>query len=493
MPTSIIDYFEADVRAFPNKPFLIDKTRSFNYVESWSVIRWIACQIRSKNTSLRNKPIPVIVGRSALSVLSILGVVYSGNYYVPIEHDMPKHRFDMIMQSLDPAIIIDSVSSDLETDLPVISIDIGCLDIDFNSDINADTTSDAPLYAVFTSGSTGTPKGVLKSHRSVISFVEAYCETFSFTNDEVIGNQTPFSFDASAKDIYLAIKLGATLDIIPTELFSFPVKLVEHLNDKQISFISWVPSALAMISQMNVFNEIKPQYLKKVFFVGEVFPINQLRIWAESLPGVEFVNLYGASELAGICCYYIVPHDLKDMRQLPMGRPLPNCVIILVNEDKIITDPSVTGEIYLSSPALFDKYIGDGVPSSDKVFATIDSRVYFKTGDLASYNNNGELVFASRKDFQIKHMGYRIELQDIEATVNLIEGIQSCCCVYHQEKNKIICFYQATENINKALVKEIREKLPRYMCPNKFIWLDKMPLNKNGKIDRQYLKTSLSS
>ena len=492
MNNNIIDYFEHDLISFPEKIFLSDKELSLKYCEAERIIKQIAANIESCCPGLRRSPVPVIVGRSAYSILAILGVVYSGNYYVPIEHDMPKPRFDLIMSSLTPALIIDSVSSQLETELPVINLDSG-YSFDEKQFCLPEIESSDPIYAIFTSGSTGTPKGVLKSHRAVASFVEAYCETFSFAHDEVIGNQTPFSFDASAKDIYLAIKLGASIDIIPTELFSFPIKLVEHLNSKKISFISWVPSALSMISQMNVFNEIRPEYLKKVFFVGEVFPMNQLKVWVDALPRVEFVNLYGASELAGICCYYVVPHDLEGVRQLPMGKTLSNCSILLVNDDNTIIEPSSVGEIYLSSPALFDGYIGNGVPSADSVFAELNGIRYFKTGDLASFNEHGDLVFASRKDFQIKHMGYRIELQDIEATVNSINSIQSCCCVYHQEKNKIICFYQAPENINKELVRKVREKLPRYMCPNKFVWLEKMPLNNNGKIDRQYLRSSLNS
>jgi len=370
---------------------------------------------------------------------------------------------------------------------------------DIGSTEYSDTSASAsdPLYMIYTSGSTGKPKGVLKSHGALMSFISAYTGTFEFSAGDVIGNQTPFYFDAAAKDLYLMISTGAAIEIIPTELFSVTTDLVEYMNLKKITFCSWVPTALSLVAQMCPFSMVKPEFLKKMFFVGEVMPMKHLNKWREYLPDVQYVNLYGQSELAGICCYYIVDKQFTNTDTLPMGYPLGNCKVYLIDEDKVVTEQNHIGELFIVSEALATEYYNDREKTAAS-FITKDfgegSVRCFKTGDLAQYNDSGELIFASRNDFQIKHMGRRIELGEIEVIAGGVPEIDRCCCLYNSERKKIVLFCQLskgsvlTENDIRSMLKEL---LSSYMLPNKVKILEKLPINANGKIDRQKLKSLL--
>ena len=186
---------------------------------------------------------------------------------------------------------------------------------------------------VYTSGSTGKPKGVLKSHKAMSSFMNTYATKYHFDDKTIIGNQSPFFFDAAAKDLYMMMLVGAKMVIIPTILFSMPYKLIEYLNDHQVNFISWVPSMLSMIVQLNTFDDITPKYLKRVFFVGESFPIKHLNKWLTQLPSIEYVNLFGSSEVAGVFATYEVKKIKENQNFLPIGKALDNCKVLLVNDE----------------------------------------------------------------------------------------------------------------------------------------------------------------
>ena len=180
----------------------------------------------------------------------------------------------------------------------------------------------------------------------MISFLETYRERFDFSAEEVIGNQTPFFFDASAKDLYLMLGTGASIEIIPTQRFALPTELMLFMNEKKITFASWVPTAISLVAQLSPFSMILPEYLKRLFFVGEVMPMKHLNKWRKALPDLTCVNLYGSSETAGIICCYEVKGEFADTDVLPIGKPLANTRIYLLDGDQIITQPGQIGEIY---------------------------------------------------------------------------------------------------------------------------------------------------
>lgn len=493
--SSIIDYIENCTDKYPQKSAIVLKDEKYTFSELRNISRRLASAIPSE---LQNSPICVFVGRSIDVLAMFLAAAYSGNFYVPIDADMPCEKIQSIIDDSGTKVILGNKdTADLLKKINFSGTFLMLSDAKDKPCELPEIDASSPLYMVYTSGSTGKPKGVLKSHGSVVSFIEAYVQTFDFSSDDVIGNQTPFFFDASAKDIFLSLKTGATIEMIPTEMFAMPTDLIDYLNEKKVTFISWVPTALTIVAQLNILSFVLPKYLKKVFFVGEVMPMKHLNKWRKALPDLQYVNLYGQSELAGICCYYEVKGEFENTDTLPMGKPLNNCKIYLLDGEKIVTEPEHIGEIYISSEALATEYYNDA-EKTEKNFIMKDfgegSVRCFKTGDMASYDSDGNFVFASRSDFQIKHMGHRIELGEIETVAGAQPEIQRCCCLYNQEKKKIVLFCELTQDVelNGTQIQSIlRTKLSSYMVPAKVIIMDQLPINANGKINRQMLKEQI--
>lgn len=493
--SSIIDYLEKTKALYPDKTALADKTNKYSFAQVEETAKKLAMCI---DKDYFKKPVVVFSRRSVDIIIFFLAVAYSGNFYVPVDPDMPKEKIKVILDDCNPQYVFGNNDDKLIID----ELKYDCSFFTINSipeRISQLPTlcEELPLYMVYTSGSTGKPKGVLKSHKSIISFIEAYCSSFNFSSDDIIGNQTPFFFDASAKDLYLMLKTGATMEIIPTELFAMPTDLIDYMNERGITFISWVPTALSIVAQLNILSFVTPADLKKVFFVGEVMPIKHLNNWRKALPDLQYVNLYGQTELAGVCCCYEIKGEFENTDVLPMGRPLSNCRIYLLDDDKIITDSNHIGEMYIVSDSLATEYFNDPEKTENyfikKDFGEGEVRC-FRTGDLASYDSDGNLIFSSRRDYQIKHIGHRIELGEIEAVAGALPEIQRCCCLYNNEKKKIVLFCELSQDVDlsgQQIQSILRNKLSTYMVPSKVMIMDKLPINANGKINRQELKNYL--
>lgn len=347
------------------------------------------------------------------------------------------------------------------------------------------------IYVLFTSGSSGIPKGVVGHHRGVIDYIDQLSDVLGFDEETVFGNQAPLYFDACMKEIYPTIKYGATTYLIPKELFSFPIKLVEYLNTYKINTVCWVVSALTMISAFGTFDEVKPEYLRTIAFGSEVFPIRQFNLWKETLPDASFTNLYGPTECTGMSCYYHADRVFDAGEVIPIGRPFKNTQVLLIREDGREAEAGELGEIYIRGTCVTHGYYNNPEKTKE-VFVQNPLNVsyldtVYRTGDLGKYNENGELVFVSRKDYQIKHMGHRIELGEIDSNVALIDAVRACCCIYAKSDEKLVLFY--TGEIDKRqLTVRLKEILPRYMLPNAILQMDELPHTANGKMDRMAME-----
>ena len=490
---NVLEYLKNSAEKYPVKTAVAFRDRKYTFRELDRCAARLGSAILKEK---KNDVAAVFASRDADTAVLFLAAVYAGCFYVPIDPDMPAEKKSAILRDCNPSVVLGS--KELEPMFAALEYDSVYLTMGDQSDVCAQipvAEADTPLYMVYTSGSTGKPKGVLKSHGAVCSYMEAYCETFDFCAEDIIGNQTPFFFDASAKDFFLMLKTGATLEILPTEMFTMPPTLIEYLNERKVTFISWVPTALSIVIRARTFSYVLPQTLKKVFFVGEVMPMKYLNKWRAVLPDLQYVNLYGQSELAGICCFYEVKDTFADEETLPMGKVLSNCKIYLMDGDTVVTDSDHMGEMYIVSDALALEYYHD----EEKTRASFLIKDFgegpvrcFKTGDLAKYDAQGNLIFASRADFQIKHMGHRIELGEIEAVADALEEIARCCCVYNKEKEQIILYCELQESSKELNGKQIqsllRPKLSSYMLPSRVNIMEKLPLNANGKIDRRILQ-----
>ena len=362
------------------------------------------------------------------------------------------------------------------------------------SKIRANQISTDPAYALFTSGSTGMPKGTIVSHQNVINYIEWFTSEFEISNDTVFGSQTPFYFSMSVSDIFGTIFSGASFVIIPKTYFSFPIKLVEILNQKKINTIYWVPSALCIVANIKLFDYAKPEQLKYVLFAGEVMPNKQLNYWRKNLQNVKFANLFGPTETTDICTFYKIDRQFADDEALPIGKHCNNLETFIIDDNgKEIVEKDKVGELFVRGSFVAFGYY-DNLEKTNSAFVQNPlhnhyREIVYKTGDLVKINNYGEYEYVGRKDFQIKHMGYRIELGEIETNAGAIDGVNSVCCVYNSIKDLIIMIYEGKIK-QENLFEEIKKKVPPYMVPNEIIKISMMPHNQNGKIDRAYLKNN---
>lgn len=499
MQKNVIEYLNHIVTVKPEKTAFADDRDALTFEEVYGQSRGIGTYLH--NRGIYKEPVVVFMNRHPKEVTAFYGVVTGGDFYVPIDEEMPAGRIRLILDTVKTRLIICDqatapIARELGYDGEIALYDDICrteADGEALARILEKSIDTDPVYIMFTSGSTGIPKGVAVCHRSLIDYIEQLSEVMRFDGDTVFGNQTPLHFDASLKEVYPTLKFGATTYLIPKNLFMFPVKLVEFINEKKINTICWVVSALTMISAFGAFKTAVPESLHTIAFGGEVFPIKQFCKWREALPYARFLNLYGPTEGTGVCCYYEADREFGPDETIPIGRAFPNKEVLLLTDKNERAKPGETGEICIRGASLALGYYNNPEKTKEAFVQNPLNDAYperiYRTGDLGRYNELGELVYVSRKDYQIKHMGHRIELGEIEVNVNMLEGVRTAGCIYHKERDKIVLYYVGSLE-EKDVVAALKDKLPRYMIPNHIKRLERMPLTPNGKVDRVTLKTN---
>lgn len=514
MKANVTYWLDETAKRFPDKTAYADEKKEITFEELRLQSRAIACELTARG--LFKKPVAIFLEKGVDVLVSFMGAAYSCNFYSPIDVDMPGSRVDKILEVLEPAVVITTAdlrevfsAYDYTGDFILLE-DVLASESrqdaeSYEGKTAADSVREAALeaarrrgidtdllYVLFTSGSTGVPKGVTINHRAVIDYIDWVTETFAITEKDSFGNQAPFYFDNSILDIYSTLKTGATTYIIPKTLFAQPVLLLEYLKEKRINTIFWVPSALIVVAKLKAFRNVDlSDTLKRVLFCGEVMPNKQLNVWRKFLPDVEYANLYGPTEITDACTYYIVDREFSDEEPLPIGFPMPNTDILVLNDKDEPVTGEEPGELCVRGTSLsMGYYKNPGKTREAFVQNPLNQAVpelIYRTGDIVKYNERGEIIYLSRKDFQIKHMGHRIELGEIETAVSSLEEISLCCCLYDEKRQKIVLFIE--EELEKAYINEkISRLVPEYMLPNKLIRVEKMPINANGKIDRVKLK-----
>lgn len=500
MQKNVIEYLQKTVSRYPNKAAVVDETGMLTFAELWDKTQRISSALLA--FKLKNQPIGVYMPKGRMMVAAFAGVNMSSNFYVPLDVKMPEARVNSILSVLDAQIIV----TDREHygaltvfcgDRKIVVIESALEDVEVReSDLSRQIDTD-PVYAIFTSGSTGTPKGVVVSHRGVIDYIDWAVTTFGITSESVIGNQAPFYFDNSTLDIYLMYATGATLNVIPETCFAFPAKLIDYLNDNKITFVFWVPFVLVNVANLNILATKKPEYLKDVFFAGEVMPNKHLNYWRKHLPQCRYVNLYGPTEITVDCTYYEVKREFDDAEPLPIGVPCRNSDVLILVDRQRKAEVGEQGELCVRGSSLALGYYNDAEKTElsfiqNPLQSHYPEKIYC-TGDIVYENELGEIMYVGRVDAQIKHNGYRIELGEIENAVLGTKMVDNCCVVYDFNRKRIVLFYQAAQDINLAeFRKSLAAKIPRYMLPTEYRREQTLKQNNSGKIDRAYYKAQVN-
>ncbi len=498
MKRNVIEYLKDSALRYPDKIALKDENKTITFKELDREAKKVAHLISMECGDIKNRPVAVYMEKSVECLICFLGIIYSGNFYSPIDVKMPMSRIEKIIDVLQPELILYNHSKRLDIDYHAVSMqETQNLNEKEYEAINYKNVIDSdPVYVLFTSGSTGQPKGVVISHRGVIDYTEWLYDKFHFDQETVFGNQAPFYFDNSILDIYSTLRNGATMNIIPESLFLFPYKLLTYINEKKINTLFWVPSALISLANSGALSEIRLKYVKKVLFCGEVMPTKQLNIWMREYPDILYANMYGPTEITDVCTCYIVDRKFSDEESLPIGSSCENTEIIVLNDDDKLVGVNEIGELCVRGTCLSMGYYGD-FDKTNAVFIQnpLNGKYHeliYRTGDLVKYNERHEIVYVCRKDNQIKHQGYRIELGEIETVCSALEGIERVCALYDEVNKKIVLFYSFNSKVRelseKEVYRQLKQKLPSYMLPAAIYVKEQFPLNINGKIDRIELK-----
>jgi len=507
MIKNIIEYFNETVKNKGTKIAVVEGEKKITFMELDRKSKILSSSIIDcVNDS--NKPIAVFLPKTINSVISDIAITNSGNIYMNLDIKTPLDRINNIISLIEPKLIITNSIYFMQVEslglsIPILNIDT----IDFQNGLIKEEVilnrltkliDTDPYCIINTSGSTGTPKGVVLNHKSFIDFTEWSIDTFKFSEYEIIGSLSPLVFDIYSYELCLLMSKGSTIVLIPDTLAAFPIKILEILDKENITFLFWVPTIMVNIANMGLLDKIQLPSLKTVWFAGEVFPTKQFNYWKKNLKDCLFANLYGPIEITLDCTYFIVDRDIPDDEPLPIGIACRNTDILILNDDDKLVGKGEEGELCVRGSSLAMGYYNN----PEKTFLAFVQNplnssypeIIYRTGDVVSVNNRGEIIFKGRKDSLIKHLGYRIELGEIEhVIVNSLKIAKNGCVVYNVNKKEITLFYEANNEIPVVeFRKELTKVLPKYMIPTVYTFMQELPRNTNGKIDRLFLKNMIN-
>jgi amino acid adenylation domain-containing protein len=437
----------------------------------------------------------LLVPKRPAAIVAMHAVLKAGCAYVPLDTDSPAPRLERIVESAEPRLILTTRETAELMPGPAI-----CLD-----DRAWRSLDDAPLerrgspedmaHILFTSGSTGVPKGVVINHANVTAFIEWARSEFGIRSTDRTSGHPPLHFDLSTFDIYGSFAAGAELHLVPPRASLDPRGLAELIRSAELTQWFSVPSVLTYMAKFDAVAQDDFPSLERLLWCGEVLPTPVLRHWMRRLPHVRFTNLYGPTEATIASSHYTIPEIPPDQTDpVPIGAPCEGEELLVLDEQGRETPPGEVGALHIAGVGLSPGYWRDEEKTGE-AFTERDGRRVYETGDLARIDEQGLVHFLGRLDSQIKSRGYRIELGEVEAALNSVGGVRECAVVGMDTggfEGTAICAawapLEGAELDATALRSELRRMLPAYMLPVRWLELDPLPKNQNGKIDRRALR-----
>lgn len=507
---------------YPHKEALVCGEETITYKDLNETTDKLAALLL-ENGIRRGDRVGIYMNKCAASVISILGILKASAVYVPLDPKAPLTRIEYIIkncgirclltstraaekinelfteQSPLEVIVLTDNSSEPEQALPIRKIPWkSVIEREGHPSESISTIETDLAYILYTSGSTGVPKGVMISHLNALTFVNWAHETFDINPADRVSNHAPLHFDLSIFDIFVTIKAGATLIIVPEHLSTFPIRLAEWLENNQITVWYSVPSILSLMVLNGKLSRFKYSRLRTILFAGEVFPIKYLRALMAAIPHAEYYNLYGPTETNVVTYYKVEQIPPEQITPVPIGKACSNMDIFALRQDgELVDQPGQEGELFARGSCLAQGYWGDE-EKTNRCFLRNHKQPHFqekiyKTGDLVTIDENGNYIYLGRLDHMIKSRGYRIELGEIETALYSHPEVREAAAVAIPDDmvgNRIKAFV-ALNNKHPvdiiALQAHCSERIPKYMVPESIQFCDVLPKTSSGKIDRPLL------
>jgi D-alanine--poly(phosphoribitol) ligase subunit 1 len=433
-------------------------------------------------------PIAVLGHREPEMLIAFIGVVKSGRPYIPIDTALPQERINHILAIAKPTLVL--------TPHEIAKLcELG------KSAPPRRLQPDDPFYIIFTSGSSGTPKGIIITLSCLEHFIGWMLREQEFIESgEIFLNQAPFSFDLSVMDLYCSLVTGGTLFSISRDLLASPKLLYRALANSNITTWISTPSFVEMCLVERKFNRALLQRVRRFLFCGEILLPDTARLLLDRFPGAEVWNMYGPTEATVATTSVRIDRDmLEKYPALPVGHPMPGTEVFVTDENRKILSPGSRGEIVIKGPNVSPAYLARADLTAARFLQEGNQRAY-RTGDWGRFRD-GLLFFEGRIDNQIKLNGYRIELGDLEANLRALPMVRDAAVVPVVKNGKVqwlagfvvpnADFKVADPGLTTTLRERLRERLPAYMLPRKFVIMDAFPMTANGKVDRSKLAESL--
>jgi amino acid adenylation domain-containing protein len=494
--------FEEQVEKTPDAIAVVFENEEITYQELNQRANQIANYLQKLGISA-NKLVGLCLEPSLARIIGLFGILKAGGVYLPLDPVYPQERLRFMIEDSEVSILLTQeylADRLLINSLQVVNLDADWQKIEIESINNLEScvTGENLAYVIYTSGSTGTPKGVLVSHQAIAYHCQNIAQHYQLNSSDRILQFASLSFDVSLEQILPTLVVGATLIIVDAKLLA-PSEFHQTLIDYSLTVVDISPVYLTQWLQSldeNIY--LTPiNQLRLVICGGEALPPETLRIWYNSpITGVRLINAYGPTEATITAITFTVPQDITAIEtytNIPIGRPLPNRKVYILDPQKNLVPIGVAGELYIGGEGLAEGYLNRPELTNQKfILHPLENIKLYKTGDLAHYLADGNIQFLGRIDNQVKIRGFRIELGEIETLLNQHPELKEAKVIakeYIPGEKRVVAYIipHAKEEIVNKIRDYLKQKLPNYMVPSAFVTLESFPLTLNGKIDYHVL------
>lgn len=503
--STILDLFREQVRQHPNRIAIKCRDNSLTYEELWNCSCYMANSLHKKGVC-EETVVGIMMERSAELIIAILAVQLCGGTYLPIDKQYPEERKLYMLDDSDAKFLLVCGAESREWIPKAYGGEV--IDAAQASDHTGITEfvslakPEHLAYIIYTSGSTGTPKGVLIEHRALVNRLNWMQKKYPISEYDCILQKTNYTFDVSVWELFWYLMAGSSVYLLEPGGESNPAAIVNAIYEKQITVIHFVPSMLAVFFEyLESQKEVKKlESLKWIFSSGEALSASTVHKFHSLFEGnkkIQLVNLYGPTEAAIDVTYYDCMS--KTDTQIPIGRPIDNIRILILNKDGQLSPVGVPGELYISGAGLARGYLNQPKLTDESFIPNpfyepedgVEYKRIYRTGDLSKWLADGNIAYLGRTDAQVKIRGYRIELGEIEAVLLSYTGINNAVVMEWDQKGKekkLAAFLTADKGLDERNLRAyLAEKIPSYMVPAHIAFLDEIPVNKSGKADRKAL------
>jgi len=510
------ELFELQVERAPEATAVVFGNEQWTYRQLNEQANKLARYLRQIGVSL-DMPVGLFINRSVLMVIGLLGILKAGGAYVPYDPTYPKARLATMFQEVPISILLTQES--LINHLPEHKAKIVCLDTDqeqFTRGTPENLTGKNPTpenlaYVVFTSGSTGKPKATAVFNRGWNNLLNWFSQEFQISPHDKVLIMSSFSFDITQRSLMMPLVNGGELHLLASNYFD-PTLVLDTISTSQITLLNCAPSPFYSLTETQDHETLKQlSSLREIFLGGEAISASRLHncVSCEYFTA-EFVNVYGVSECSDVSIFYLL-HDFERyaLSSVPIGKPIFNTKVYVVDDNLTPVPLGEVGELCVAGDGVGKGYLNDQALTQRKFipnpFSSKPNAKLYKTGDLVRYRPDGNLEFIGRLDHQVKIRGLRIELGEIETSLRQHAEVQEAVVLVEEPSpgdQRLVAYLMPSESragadkwdngIVDRLRQHLNSKIPQYMVPNKFVLLNDMPLNPNGKVDRTALQSTLT-